>query len=235
MSRIASLLRASARASLTAACGLVLAGAAASCADLAGPDVDRQSSPFYYYEGEKIYLQVIPTVLTAVPEVAGDTARLRGVLADRGIAPDSMRPLQIGVPGHWLLHLPRETSARTAENAARALRLAQGVGFASAAYTPREAYCPLYLIDRLAVQFRAAADSGAIARLNAATGVRGETREVWGARTYQFPADLAATPLELAAHYYRHPLVQWAEADRVTTCLRLTPASSRRDYHNAMQ
>jgi hypothetical protein len=201
---------------------LTAAAALAACGDPLGPDIDQQSTPFYYYENGKIYLRVEPTRLTAVPEVDGDTATFRAVLAQAGVAVDSIRPMWMRE--HWFIHLAPGTSAPQAENAARQLRLDDGVRFASAVYNLRDGQCPLYMVNRLAVKFRASADPLAIARLNTSTGVWHEETQPWGT-TYEYPADMAATPLELAAHYYRQRIVEWAEADRIDGCWRIGAAA----------
>jgi hypothetical protein len=208
----------------TAFVALTAAAALAACDDPLGPDVAQQSTPFYYYENGKIYLRVEPTRLTAVPETQGDTATFRAVLAQAGVKVDSVRPLWM--QDHWFIHLAPGTSARQAEKAARQLRLDDGVRFASAAYNLKDDSCPLYMVNRLVVQYRVGTNPDEIARLNAATGVRNEQVEVWGT-LYEYPADMAATPLELAAHYYRQRIVDWAEADRINGCLRIGVESPR--------
>ncbi|HYR08440.1 MAG TPA: hypothetical protein VEQ60_11745, partial [Longimicrobium sp.] len=191
---------------------LSLATGLAACSDLLGPGSDG-GRPFFYYQDQKIYLRVDTRTLTAVPEAEGDSATLRAVLRQSGISVDSMRPMH--QPGHWLVHLPSGTSARRAESAARALRFDAGVRFASAVYRQRDGNCPLYMVNRLTVQFLPGADEAAIDQLNAGMGVRNEQVNPWGTRSYEFPRGLVATPLELAALYHRHRLVDWAEADRV--------------------
>jgi hypothetical protein len=190
----------------------------ASCSDLLGPGSD-DGRPFFYYQNEKIYLRVDTRMLTAVTEAEDDSATLRVVLRQSGISVDSIRPMQ--QPGHWLVHLPSGTSARRAENAAQALRFDAGVRFASAVYRQRDGNCPLYMVNRLTVQFLPGADEAAIDQLNAGMGVRNEQVNPWGTRSYEFPLGLVATPLELAALYHRHRLVDWAEADRIDGCWRL--------------
>jgi len=203
--------RAAALVALTAAAALT------ACDNPLESDVAQQSTPFYYYENAKIYLRVEPSRLTAVPEVEGDTSTFRAVLTQSGVEVDSIRPMWMRE--HWFIHLAPDTSERQAENAARQLRLDDGVRFASAAYNLRDGECPLYMVNRLAVKFRAGADPVDIARLNTATGVWHEETQPWGT-TYEYPADMAATPLELAAHYYRQRIVDWAEADRIDGCWR---------------
>jgi hypothetical protein len=207
--------------SKTAVTLTMLAAALASCTNALEPAVNDQSTPFYYYQDDKIYLRVDPLVLTAVPQVEGDTATLRAVLARAGVPADSIRPLW--VPGHWFVHLPARTSARRAEDAARELRMDAGVRFASAVYRLREGGdCPLYLVNRLVVQFREGTSSAAIDRLNAALGIRNERLEMSsGTRSYEYPVQMAPTPLELAAYYHVQDIVEWAEADRINGCMRL--------------
>ena len=216
-----SWIRRTVRATLsrTAFAALALAGALSACDDPLGPGIDQQPVPFYYYEDEKIYLQVDGGRLTAVPEVAGDTVTLRAVVARAGVPADSVRPM-LNQPGHWFVHLGPSTSARRAEAAARQLRLDPGVRFASAVYRVRDTECPLYMVNRLVVQFRAGTDEAAIASFNNSTGVRNQQVMNWG-RLYEYPADMAATPLELAAHYHRQRIVDWADADRSDGCLRI--------------
>lgn len=211
------------RATLATAVVALTAAALAACENPLESDVDPQSTPFYYYQNEKIYLRVEPTRLTAVPEVEGDTSTFRSVLTQAGVEVDSVRPMLMRE--HWFIHLAPGTSTQQAETAARRLRLDDGVRFASAVYNLRDGECPLYLVNRLAVKFRAGADPVDIARLYKATGVRYEESQPWGT-TYEYPADMAATPLELAAHYYRQRIVDWAEADRITGCQRLGVDSS---------
>lgn len=196
---------------------LALAGALAACEDPLGPDVAPQTVPFFYYENGKVYLDIDARRLTAMPEVAGDTVTLRTVAARAGATVDSVRAWQ---PGYWMIHLSPGTSARRAEAAARQLRLDPGVRFASAVYRARGMECPLYMVNRLVVQFKAGTDEAAITSLNNSTGVRNQQVQSWG-RLYDYPADMAATPLELAAHYYRQRIVDWADADRLDGCLRI--------------
>lgn len=212
-----SVLRSS-RAYAAALLALSLTAVLGACSDLLGPGGD-EGTPFYYYEDQKIYLRVDGRVLTAVPEVEGDSATLRAVLVQSGVSVDSVRPMQ--VPGHWLIHLPEGTSTRRAEKAAQALRFDAGVRFASAAYRERESNCPLYMVNRLTVQFLPQADEAAIDQLNAGTGVRNEQLDPWGTRSYEFPRGLVPTPLSLANLYHLHRTVDWAAADRVNGCLRL--------------
>jgi hypothetical protein len=193
----------------------VVAAGLASCSDPVGPDIERQDRPFYYHEGQQIFLSVEPTRLTVVPEVAGDTNRVRQVLAELGLVPHLMQPLWL--ENHWFVHLPASTSAARAEEAARRLRLSPGIRFASAAYLAGE-NCPVLLVNRLVVSFRPGTFEDQIQRLNTALGVRNELFTTFGTRLYEYPVQMEHTPLELAAHYHRHRIVEWAEPDALNGC-----------------
>jgi hypothetical protein len=174
---------------------------------------DAWEDPFYYYMGEPIRLSVDASRLTVSLEVPEDTAGLRGVLTRSGVAPDSIVPL--GYDQHWVAFLPAGTPAKQAETAARALRLSRQVVFASAAYRTPDGSCLLQLVNSLAVQFRADATPAEIAALNRTTGVSDERHAYAAVRTYRYPAQLAQTPLAVAAYYNRQPIVEWADADRI--------------------
>lgn len=201
------------------AAAIALVAALASCSDLLGPEIERQDTPFYYYEDEKIFLRVDGRMLTVVPEAPADTGRIRTVLSRRGLSPDSIRPMQ--VPGHWLVHLQPATWPRRAEEGARRLRLEEGIRFASVVYTWPDGNCPLYLLHRLAVKYAAGASGAEITRLAAANGLRNEQVDPLGTRLYEYPARMSATPLEFAAHYHRQRIVDWAQPDRLDGCLRI--------------
>jgi hypothetical protein len=95
-----------------------------------------------------------------------------------------------------------------------------GAGFASAVYRVRADDCRIYLVNRLVVQFRAGVDEASIGQRNGELGVRNEQATAWGTRIYEYPAELEFTPLELAAHYHRQQIVDWAQPDIVNGCLR---------------
>jgi hypothetical protein len=209
------------RSTFHAVLAIFSAAGLASCSDPTGPDVDRQSTPFYYYEDERIYLQVDPTQLTVVPAVAGDTNRVRQVLAGLGMTPEAVRPF--GMENHWIVDLPAGITEARAEAAARALRLNEGMRFASAVYRVRGDSCSIYPMKRLVVQFRRGVDEGRIERLNTGLGVLNEEFTSWGPRLYDYPPEMAFTPLELAAHYHRQQIVEWAQPDVINGCIRNGP------------
>lgn len=200
-------------------CGLALlllaAGALAGCTEMLTGRAE--SEPFYYYAGQRIALRVDDSRLTVALDPAVGEPRIGQVLAANGIVVDSVRALWM--EDHYVVHLPAGRSPAAVERAARALRLADGVAFASAVYDTGEAACPLLLVDRLAVQFGASATAAEISALNAAKGVRDEQVGLMGTRSYRYPLRLSETPLELAASYYRNALVDWAQPDWIS-CMR---------------
>jgi hypothetical protein len=198
---------------------------ALGCSDGTGPDdaIARQATPFYYYEKRPIYLTVDPRRVSV--EVTGDAPTVvRAALAARGIAVDSLTAIGQR-PTLRLAWLGGPSSARTATAAAAALRLTDGVTFASATYFPRDGdatlrACPLVLLNRLAVAFRSDARAADIDALNARVGTTRSPDQFVAlpAAALSYPVHSTYTPLEIAAYYERSSLVDWADADR-TSCV----------------
>jgi hypothetical protein len=118
--------------------------------------------------------------------------------------------------GHWLLELAPGIDAGKARAAARALRRDGRMGFAANVYRLAEGRSRVILLDRVAVQLKDGATRADLARLNAELGTR-VAREpepsqpnVWWL-AYRKDGD----PLELAARLNEHPLVAWADPDKV--------------------
>ncbi len=194
---------------------LGLAGALGACGGATGPAdaIARQREPFYYYEGTPVPLVVDATRLTLEMDGAPAPA-VRAAVAAAGVRPDSVTPMPQAA-AHWVAWLDAGTSAAAAERAAAALRHAPGVAFASAAYRTRGGTCTMLLVNTLAVLFRPDATREQVAALNARVGTTPAPREYLGFTALRYPAGSDYTPLEVAAFYDRHPLVRWADADRV--------------------
>jgi hypothetical protein len=176
-----------------------------------------ESEPFYFYDGSRISLRVDASRITAALEAGADTALLRTTLASQGVTTDSIRPLSL--PRHWLVHIRRsDRSGPAMERTARVVRLTPGVEFASAAYLPLGAECPLLPVNQFLVQFRAGATAEQIDRLNASTGVQAGGNDASLLRTYRYPLRMGSTPLELAAYYHHQSIVEWASVDWIDTC-----------------
>ncbi|HEX8429989.1 MAG TPA: S8 family serine peptidase [Longimicrobium sp.] len=169
--------------------------------------------PFYYYQGERIPLEINPTEISVTSALPPEAAA-RAVLATVGVRMGGARPLP-GAAGHWLLQIaPGEGHAKAAE-AARALRADARFGFASNVYRVAGSEGRVVLLDRVAVRLADGWRRDDLAKLNAEFGTRvvrepqpSEPNVVW--LGYKRGAD----PLEVTARLYEHPLVEWADADR---------------------
>jgi hypothetical protein len=198
---------------------LVAVLAAVSLAGCSSPlePASGESEPFYFYEGQRILLRVDDSRLTAVLEAGADTALLRTTLASQGVTTDSIRPL--AMPRHWLVHLRRSNrSGAEIERTARMVRLTPRVEFASAAYLPLGANCPLLPVNQFVVRFRDGVTEAEIALLNTSTGVQAGATGASLLRSYKYPLRMGSTPLELAAFYHHQNIVDWASVDWIDTC-----------------
>jgi hypothetical protein len=190
------------------------------CSDLNAPplQLEPQSTPFYLYQGNPIYLGVDSLRLT----VEADAARLANVAALQqvlGVTVDSVTMLS-PVINNWVLWLHASTSAAAAVEAARRLRAASFARFASNAYYVPDATpsCALLLVNRLAVRYRPGTTEQQIADLHQRNGLVLERRPS-GAMTswlLRYPVRSRYTPLEVAAALYRHPYVEWADPDMIS-------------------
>jgi hypothetical protein len=181
-----------------------------SGASLSAP---AQESAFYYYFNERIPLAVEPGELSVVSNLPPQ-ASARAALATLGIEVAGAEPLP-QAPSHWLLRLSRADAAKAVQ-AARALRADARFGFAANVYRETRTGSRVVLLDRVAVRLKDGWNRADLARLNAELGtrvvrepVKAEADVVW--LEYRRGGD----PLELAAKLQEHPLVQWADADKV--------------------
>lgn len=192
---------------------VLLAGAA--CTDVAGPRIPTQDRPFYYYNDQPVYLEVQGSILTVATLDDGEGA-IAAVLAAAGVAADSItRMPQATYDPHWMVNL---AAGQDAETAARALRLAAGVAFASAGYRLAEGDSELYLLNRFCAEYEEGATDEEIARLKASIGAEDDPSlqsSFMDCMLYPMGAD--RTPLEIAAWYHDRSIVRYAEPDKVST------------------
>jgi hypothetical protein len=204
---------------LLGAAALALLGAA--CTDdrsLTEPDdavtsLNAQGRPFYYYFGEQVALDVDPAEISVVSTLPPE-ASARAVLATLGVRVRGAQALPHAA-NHWLLQLDGADADRAA-GAARALRADARFGFAANVYRVAGQGSRVVLLDRVAVRMKDGWTRADLARLNALFGTRvvrepveAEPNVVWLA--YKRGGD----PLELAAQLHQHPLVEWADPDKV--------------------
>lgn len=209
------LLGAAALALLGAACTDQAEDPLAPVDALAGLNV--QESPFYYHFEERIPLQVDPAEISVVSALPPE-ASARAVLATMGVQVRGAQALPHAA-NHWLLKVDGADAGRAA-SAVRALRADARFGFAANVYRVRgqgpAQGSRVVLLDRVAVRMKDGWSRADLARLNAEFGTRvvrepvdAEPDVVWLA--YKRGGD----PLELAAALHRHPLVEWADPDKI--------------------
>jgi hypothetical protein len=193
-----------------------------------GPDepsadpIPVQPQPGYYYGDQFIVVSVDPTTITFESALPPEPI-VAGVLRALDPRPDSITPYIGTQPHHWRVWLSATTLPETATDLARRLRLVPGVQFASTAYlSGGRTGCQLTLDNQLLVKFRPGTSGVAIAALNAQVGatVRQDGSAHLGVWTLAYPVGNVHTPLEVAAYYDRHVLVEWADPDR-TGCIRI--------------
>lgn len=191
---------------------LLVVGAGCSSPTEPAVRIARQAEPFYYYLGRPIALRVDSTRLTVATTLPMPRAA-RDMLAPAGVRVDSAGPM--GEPEHWVVWLAPRTSPAQAARAAVLLRVAEGVTFASTGYRLAEGGAPLLLVNRLGVQFKAGTTRAERERLNSAVGMSEDRLALDGVWWLRYPPHSAYTPLEIAAFYDRHPLVAWADPDKM--------------------
>jgi subtilisin family serine protease len=174
--------------------------------------------PFYYYQGEPVYLDADPTrIVVATHGAPADAARQ--VLATLGITA-TPSPLPQAAD-HWLLTLPGGTDRAVAEQARARLRSDGRFAFVSEAFkAPAWNDADVILVDRLVVRFKDGVSPAQVDSINAALGTRviRPPRPDSGYKDYllAYPERADADPLEVAAILDRHPLVAWADPDKVS-------------------
>jgi subtilisin family serine protease len=193
------------------------------------PDAAR---PFYYHEGMPVELELDPTRLVVEVSHQATVAQLADRARAAALQMRSARPLSQAA-GHWLLQLsegtPREAVLRATDN----LRTSAGARFVGNAYRARSAPLMAYedegivLINRLVVRFKDGTSRSEIERLNGTLGTRilREPQPDSGRFVFWLSYPPAGDPLRVAATYDRHPLVEYADPDKVGDWRLTGPAS----------
>jgi hypothetical protein len=196
--------------------------AAAACTDAQQPvqstgpgrePAAARGEAFYYYGDERILLEADPSEITVESPV--EPRDLAGAALSRlGMRVESAARMP-QAPGHWVLRVTGADRSRVTDAAAR-LRETQGIGFAASVYRVVGTGERVALMNRVGVRMRDGWTQADLARLTAETGTRvvrgpvaAEPDVVWLA--YRPGTD----PLEEAARIHEHPLVAWADPDKV--------------------
>src|SRR4051812_8251621 len=173
--------------------------------------------PFYYYEGSRVMLDVVPSELVVASRLPDAAAAAREVLAGLGITPAAEVKLpQAG--DHFLIILPPSTSRTRALEARERLRHDARFQFASVGYRTRGESAQVLLLNRVAVSFREGTSRGEIDAIAAQFGARviREKDPARGSFHYWLEYGPRTDPLTVAAALYRHREVEWADPDKVS-------------------
>lgn len=179
-----------------------------------GPTDD---TPFYYYQGERVLLDVEPSELVVASQAADAGAAAREVLAGLGITPVAEVQLPQAA-GHRLITLPASTPRERALEARNRLRQDARFKFASVGYRTRGARSQMLLLNRVGVSFREGVSRGEVHAIAAQLGTRviREPDPSRGAFSYWLEYGPQSDPLAVAAALDRHPKVLWADPDNVS-------------------
>lgn len=199
----------------TVAQSFVLVSALA-CSDPGSPTaarIERQTTPFYYFDTRRIYLAVDPRRVT-VQAVAPSPDTIAPALRELGVATDSVTILYPW-PNHWMLWLSPGSTAAQAVRVSERLRADPRFPFVSSAYYHAGTHSSLLLGNQFAVKLRPGVAPLGLQRLNEELGVQWVgiapfTTDVWMLR---FPPRSPYTPLEIVAAYNQHSEAAWASPD----------------------
>lgn len=221
----------------TAATALALVMAAAACDDGAqtpltpgGSDGGAESdvraaqqmarpgnAPFYYYQGEKVYLETVPGQFVVKAKAGVDLpAAAREALADRGLA---VRPGRALANGHQVIEVPGATRGE-AKGLAERLYNHPGLGFASPTYETQAGGDDVLLMNTVMVMFEEGTSRSDIEQLNDRFGTTIQREPAlekgWRYHVLRLPEAGGKSALEIAAAYSESPLVKWADPNKTT-------------------
>lgn len=185
-----------------------------------------EPQPFYYFRPSRnapdirIPLELDPTELVVAAVSQGDA---EAAVSARGLTVVSTTVIPYAGRDHRRVHLAAGTSRDAVFAAAIGLRADPRVSFVGPAYTTATG-AKMVLINRLVVRFKEGVAQPEINRLIDSLGARvlraaapDSAKPTWW---LAYPK--GRDPLTVAAELQGHPLVQWAEPDRLTE---LRPAS----------
>lgn len=187
------------------------------------------NQPHYMYFGQPVYLDVDPNRMVVTSSLSSSPA-LREALTAVGVRVDSARQLMRS-SGYWLVWLPSGTSLDSGADVRRRVRTAGRFEFATHVYKTRGANASdVLLLDHVIVQFKRSATLQQITDLITSLKLRvvRAPKPDSSYTTYwlRYPSDTTADPLELATLLDQHPLVQWADPDKISMGMRPTSLPS---------
>ena len=204
---------------------LLFLAAALACTDSASnplmPPTQMSSSvladaagDFYYYQGEKLYLDVDPTRLVVV---GSTTDRAAGALRSLGVTAE--RAERLPALDHWLLRLSPTTTVAQATVARATLKADRTNKFVSNVYRLRNTTDEVIPLNRVIVAFKpsvsAAQRDSLISALDMHVVRPPRPDSGFTYHVLEYPTDSVST-LRVAALLDRHPLVAWADPDKIS-------------------
>lgn len=184
----------------------------------ADPDDVFEEGPFYYFRagpGEpdiRVPVRIDPAELMVSAASPSDAI---GVLEDRGLSVGSISRIPHAGLDHFKVTLTGATEQEV-ETAGAALRADPRIDFVGHAYTTAGGG-HMVLVDRLVVRFQSRASVAEIDTFVDSLGLRvlREADPLLGRPNYWFAYPRGSDPLLLAAEIHTHPLVEWANADKI--------------------
>ncbi len=173
--------------------------------------------PFYYYQGQPIYLQIDSTRVVVETTEPSALAAAQSVLAPLGVATQDDGIIGQSTSHHRILRL----AGATAQAAQRALQLLRADGrftFASHIYNTLEGGHLMMPLNRLAVRFRPGVTVQQVDSINKVLGTRTISPPVpdSGYLSWRVAYPVAADPLAISQTLYRSPLVKWADPEVIS-------------------
>ena len=175
--------------------------------------------PFYYFRPSanandaRIMLDLDPTEIIVASRSRDDAI---AAFVDAGVTVASTENISYAAADHRRVRLPTGTSTATVEAAVTTLREDSRISFAAHAYRAANG-AKVALVNRLVVRFRDNIERAQIDAFIDSLGARvlraaepDSGRATWW---LAYPAE--RDPLEVAAQVHNHPLVRWADPDRL--------------------
>ena len=178
----------------------------------------EQDQPFYYYEGSRVNLDLVPQFLVVSSLTTDPKQAATEVLASIGVTAQKTTRLS-QAPGHWLFELPSGISTGASEALSARLKADARFEFVSNAFKIQGGSRVMLPVNRVGVEFRNGTSRKSIDSLISALGARivREPRPDSGFKEFwiAYPRGPQSAPLEVAAAFATSNLVQWAHPDMI--------------------
>lgn len=181
------------------------------------------STPFYYYQDQKIYLnvdqsRVVVSTTHGIDPVSAATTDARSVLAASGVMLDSVKPL-MQAPDHAVVYLTKAASPAATSALRTALTKDARFRFVSPVYTLQVGGSAIIPLDRVVVRFRPNVSGAQAMALADSMGLTLERTPKpdsgFSAYWFTYPSNPSTNTLAIAAQLDHNSLVSWADPDRI--------------------